>query len=146
MGTTCTLPPPSLLVWVLHTCKVPSGQFSSPIKLSLSGHCYLSEPMVPPFDQSMRYPDLDQITPLLLPLPWSGCCMQNFLAQRLRAYFGANFPWLQAAVPNKSSAFHTSQLSDQTRDHLGQGPSWPKSSPFSRCHLAPQFLCCCPSW
>ena len=57
VGANHTCPPPFLLAWVLRVSKVPSGQFSCPIELSLSGHFYLSELLLPPFDQSVRYPE-----------------------------------------------------------------------------------------
>ena len=44
------------------------------------------------------------------------------------------------AAPSKHPASHTAQLSNQTGYYLGQGLSRPNSSPFSRCHPAPQFL------
>ena len=49
------------------------------------------------------------------------------------------------AILNKHLAFHTVQLSDQSRDYPSQGSSRPSSSPISRCHLDPQFLWYCPS-
>ena len=52
---------------------------------------------------------------------------------------------MRLAFPNKCLAFHTAQLSDQSGDYVGQGLSWPNSSPISRCHLAPKFLWYCPS-
>ena len=50
VGWNCIAPPPSLLAWVLHAIKIPSGQFISLIEISLSGCCYLSEPLLLPFD------------------------------------------------------------------------------------------------
>ena len=76
-----TPPPPSLLIWVLSMGKVPSGKFSSPIKLSLSGDCYLSELLLPTFDQSMRCLDLEQMVLLFFALCWLSHCMQEVLAQ-----------------------------------------------------------------
>ena len=55
-------------------CKVSAQGLSSPIEKSLSGHCYLSEPLMPPFDQSVRHPKWEQIMPTLFPLCWLGCC------------------------------------------------------------------------
>ena len=67
VGATHT-PSPSLLGWALCKHLVPSKQFSSSIKLSLSGDCYLSKPLLLCFDQSVSHPDLQQIATLLLAL------------------------------------------------------------------------------
>ena len=97
MGATHSSPP-SLLIWVLCTHKVPSGQFCSPIKLSLSGDCYPSELLLPHFDQSVRRPDLEQIASLLLHLHWPDHSTQKFLKQWLRAFFLANSPCLSCPL------------------------------------------------
>ena len=44
------------------------------------------------------------------------------------------------AAPSKHPASHTAQLSNQTVDYPGQGPSQPNSSPFFRRHPTLQFL------
>ena len=100
MGATCA-PPLSLLACELCTHKVPSGHYSSPIKLSLSRDCYPSETLLPHFYQSVRCPDLEQIVSLLLPLHCLGQGTQEFLKQQLRAFFKANSPWLWPAILNK---------------------------------------------
>ena len=63
MGLTLTLIPPSSLVRALCSCKVLSVRFSSPLNLSLSGDWYLSEPLLPHFNQSVKCPDLEEIVP-----------------------------------------------------------------------------------
>ena len=121
-------------------CKVSSGQFSSLIKLSLSGYCYPSDPLISHFDKSRRYPDLEQVTPLLHPLCWPRQDTQEFLKSWLRDFFFlSKFPLFAPTILHKHPAFHTAQLTDQAQDYLGQGPLWPNSSPISRCHLAPNF-------
>ena len=72
------------------------------------------------------------------------------------------FLLLKPAAPNKHRASHTAQLSNQTGDYLGQGPSWPNYSqlastvslgahrPLCACHfilISPSdFKHPCPSW
>ena len=51
-----------------------------------------------------------------------------------------------AASPNHLLAFHTDQLSDQSRVYLCHGQSWPNSSLCPRSHLVLQILWYCPSW
>ena len=53
-----------------HRCPVSSpcpqsalGQLRSPSERSLSGSCYLSDPLLPTFDQSVRCPEWEQIDP-----------------------------------------------------------------------------------
>ena len=87
-------PPLSLLPWALPAHKVPSGQFSSPIKLSISGDYYPSELPLPCFHQSVRRPSLEQIPSQhpLLPSCWARWGRERgwwagILAQQLRAIF-----------------------------------------------------------
>ena len=144
VGATHILPSPCLLPWALRSCKVSSGQFSSPIELSLSGHCYLSEPLLSPFDQSMRRPKWEQISLPPPPLGWP--LHARDLYTEAEGLFLSKSPWLWPAIPNKHLAFHLDQLSDQFRDHLDHSQSQPISSPISRCYPVPQFLWYCPSW
>ena len=60
--------------------------------------------------------------------------------QPLRASFLNKILLFKPAAPNKLPASCTAQLSNQTEDSLGQGPLEPNFSPFSRRHLAAQYL------
>ena len=61
----------------------------------------------------------------------SGCKHFLFLSKRFL---------FKPSILNKLQAFHTGQLSNQTGDYPGQGPTRPNFSPFSRCRPTPKFL------
>ena len=67
--------------------EVPSGLLHPPTEKHLSGHCYLSEPLLLHFDQFVSHPEWEQIAPSLLPLFWASCCVQEVPAQCLISSF-----------------------------------------------------------
>ena len=92
-------------------CKVSSGQFSSLIKLSLSGYCYPSEPLLPHFDQSVSCPDWSKLCPsssLFNGLRGA----QDFLAQWLSAFSEQIF--LGCSLPFLTSTQSSTQLNSMT--------------------------------
>ena len=137
VGANQTSPP--LSFWPGPASKVVSGQLSSPVELSLSGSYYHPEPLLPPFDQSVRHPEWEIIV-----FPFSLFTGPQVLAQGLWAFLLLllllNSPYLRQAILNKCLAFLMDQLSGQSRVYLGHSQLWPISSPISRWRPAPQFL------
>ena len=64
---------------------------------------------------------------------------------RPKFHFSEKSLWVPPASPNKHVAFHTDQLSGQSRVYQGHYQSQSILSPSFRCCLAPQFLWYCPS-
>ena len=142
MGARHTHTPPSLFAWLM-AC-VPVWLLSSSTEESLFGHSCLSETLLSPFDQSVRHLSESKLCPL-------SSLFAGLAPARPQVPVGGSGPPLKKVplmlpvAPNKCPAFHTVQLSDQSRVYLGYGQSRSISSPSSSYHLAPQFLWYCPS-
>ena len=95
--------------------KVRSGQLSSPIELSLSGHCCLFESLVPSFDQPMRCPEWERIAP----------APPSSLAQPLRSLHSSwKYSFEQVPLVCSRLLLLSAQLSTQTNSLTSPETSW----------------------
>ena len=115
-------PLPQSIVWpalsTLHSCN----------RLVLINHLTLH-----PFDQSMWYPEWEQITSTILLSCWPSSCLFKVSAQCTLVPLLKKVSVDAVAALSHCLAFHTLQASGKSRVYPSHSQCRPTSSPSSRC-------------